>query len=234
MKAFKRFVVGLLLLPVCYGLTLGAWEVLHPFRNVPEMSVYLLAGLASYFAFQWVFFRPLRTYVFGHELTHALAAWLSGGDVRHFHVGKKGGSVTVSKSNIFVALAPYFIPLYATILLLGYYGVIYFYPELKAYFQLFLWVLGASLGFHMALTAYALKQDQPDLKTVGKFLSAVVIYVGNTLSIVLMLGILFPKTVSWERFARVSARETVTAIQHVGRGSRVIWSEIFHESQSRD
>src|SRR5262249_14349432 len=154
----------ILLLPVCYGATVGLWEILERFKNVPEGSFYFLAGVVSYFAFQWVFFRPIRTYVFGHELSHALAAWMSGADVKHFHVSKKGGSVRVSKSNYFIALAPYIIPLYALLVMLGYFAAAYFYPGLHGYWQSFLWLLGGTLGFHMALTTYALKMDQPDLK----------------------------------------------------------------------
>src|ERR1700681_420898 len=113
MKMLKRYGVALLLLPACYGVSQALWVVLHKFKNVPEGSFYFFAGVGTYFAFQWAFFRPIRTYVFGHELTHALAAWMTGGKVKHFHVSKKGGSVTVTKTNFFVALAPYIIPLYA-------------------------------------------------------------------------------------------------------------------------
>lgn len=230
MKKLKRLFVAVLLLPACYGVTLGLWEVLKYFKDVPEGSFYFLAGIASYFAFQWVFFRPIRTYVFGHELSHALAAWLTGGKVKHFHVSKKGGYVTVSKSNFFVALAPYILPLYALIFVVVFFGVSYFYPVVRSYWRSFLWLLGGTLGFHMALTAYALKQDQPDLKATGKFLSAVIIYLGNTVSIVFLLGIIFPHTVSWRRFARISGREAVVAVKNVGQGIRALpplWGKVW-------
>ncbi len=223
MKKLKRFLLAILLLPACYGVTLGLWGILERFKDVPEGSFYFLAGMASYFAFQWVFFRPIRTYVFGHELSHALAAWMTGAKVKHFHVSKKGGSVTVSKSNVLVALAPYILPLYALIVMGIYFGAIHFYPLLRSCWRGFLWFLGGTLGFHMALTAYALKMDQPDLKAAGKFLSAVLIYLGNTLSIVLLLGILFPQTVSWGRFARVSGRGALVAVKQVGKGTQVVW-----------
>ena len=231
MKKLKRYLVAVLLLPACYGVTLGLWEILEHFKDVPEGSFYFIAGIFSYFIFQWAFFRPIRTYVFGHELSHALAAWMTGGKVKHFHVSKKGGSVTVSKSNFFVALAPYILPLYALILVAVFFAVNYFYPVLKNYWQVLLWLLGGTLGFHMALTAFALKQDQPDLKATGRFLSAVIIYLGNTVSIVFLMGVLFPRTVSWQRFARVSGREALSAVKQVGRGSQVVWQEAIHVSR---
>lgn len=209
--------MSVLLLPACYGVTLALWSLLRPFKDVPEGSFYFFGGVASYFAFQWVFFRPIRTYVFGHELTHALAAWMTGGHVKHFHVSKKGGSVSVTKTNFFVALAPYMIPLYSLILLGVFFGIGYFH-SLRTYWPIFLWLLGLTIGFHMALTTFALRQNQPDLKTSGKFLSAVIIYLGNSASVVLMLGILFPKTVSWGQFLRLSGQQTVTAVRQIGHG----------------
>ena len=224
-KKVKRFCIAILLLPLCYGVSKGLWIILHRFQNVPEGSFYFFAGVLSYFAFQWAFFRPIRTYVFGHELTHALAAWMTGGKVRHFHVSKKGGSVTVSKTNFFVALAPYIVPLYALLLLSIFYAIGYFYPAVRLYWQWFLWVLGLSMGFHMALTAYALRQGQPDLRLAGKLLSGVIIFLGNTVSIVFLLGILFPRTVSWIRFVRLSGEGTLSAIKEVGHGSQVVWQK---------
>lgn len=218
----KRFAIALALLPACYGVSYALWIQLKSFRHVPEGSFYFLAGMFSYLAFQWIFFQPIRTYVFGHELTHALAAWMTGGKVKHFHVSKKGGSVTVSKSNFWISLSPYIVPIY-TIALLGlFFSIDYFYP-VQRYWRPFLWVLGLSMGFHVALTVYALKMDQPDLKTSGRFLSGVIIYLGNAASVVFLLGILFPRTVSWKSFARVSGEKTFYALRQVGQGGVYVY-----------
>ncbi len=233
MKKAKQFLLALTLLPVCCGVSLALWSLLHPFKDVPEGSFYFFVGMGSYFAFQWAFFRPIRTYVFGHELTHAMAAWATGGKVKHFHVSKKGGSVSVTKSNAFVALSPYVIPLYALMLLGAYYALNYFYP-LRAYWNSFLWLLGATLGFHMALTAFALQQKQPDLKTAGTFLSAVIIYLGNAASVVFLLGMLFPRTVSLGHFVRLSGENTVSAVEQVTRGGQFVWQEAMHVADHRN
>ena len=147
MKTLKRFGLAVLLLPVCYGATFGLWEMLRPFKDVPEGSFYFLAGMAGYFAFQWVFFRPIRTYVFGHELSHAIAAWMSGAEVRHFHVSKKEGRCPFRKPMPSSLLAPYILPLYALIVMAVFLAVSAFYPELRAYWRIFLWVLGGLLVF---------------------------------------------------------------------------------------
>jgi hypothetical protein len=227
MKRISYPFFALLLLPVCYGVFQGLWILAPQFKNVPEGSFYFFCGFLGYFAFQWAFFRPIRTYVFGHELTHALAAWMSGGEVKNFHIGRKGGAVTVTKSNLFVALAPYMVPLYALLFLTLFLSVDFFHP-LGKYWKIALGMLGGTMGFHAALTVYALKQDQPDLKAAGVLLSGVLIFLGNALCAVLLLGILFPRTVSYKRFFRVSSQETITAFERIGH---VVQS--FHGNLSR-
>lgn len=227
MKQASRGLLALLLLPVCYGVLRSLWVLMLGFRQVPEGSFYFGVGIAGYLIFQWVFFKPMRTYVFGHELTHAVAAWLTGGEVHHFKVSKKGGSVTVTKPNLFVALAPYIIPLYSLALMALFFGVNLFY-NIMAYWNYFLGILGASLGFHVALTFYALKQDQPDLKSGGKFLSGVVILLGNALSLVFLLGVLFPRTVSWEVFLRGAKTDTILICRQVGTGGSMLYQTYLH------
>ena len=75
----------------------------------------------------------------------------------------------------------------------------------------------------MSLTAYALKMGQPDLRAAGKFLSAVIIYLGNALAIVFLMGVLFPRTVSWGRFAHVTGVEALAAVKEVGKGTQLVW-----------
>jgi len=226
MKKPKRYLAAILLLPVCWGITVSLWYGIRPFKDVPEGSFYLLAGMATYLAFQWVFFRPMRTYVFGHELTHAVAAWMSGASVKKFKVSKHGGSVTVSKTNLFVALAPYIFPIYSLILLGLYVVVDRFVFELDVYWKWFLWILGGTLAFHGALTFHTLRQGQPDLKQGGRFLSAVLIYLSSTLLIVAMLSLLFPRTVSWKRFLYISGRETVSVVEKAASGGYALWNEL--------
>ena len=222
-KKLARGLVAILLLPVCYGVLRSLWALALGFEQVPEGSFYFLLGFLGYLVFQWVFFKPMRTYVFGHEFTHAMAAWLTGGEVHHINVGKKGGSVTVSKPNLMVALAPYVVPFYSLILLVFYFGAGLFY-NLTAYWNYFLAILGASLSFHAALTVYALKQDQPDLKSGGKFLSGVIIFLGNAFVLVFLLGILFPRTVSWAVFLRGTKNDTLLLCRRLGRGGSYLWT----------
>jgi len=225
-KQFCRAALAILLLPVCYGVACSLWSLALNFKQVPEGSFYFAVGFAGYLAFQWIFFKPMRTYVFGHELTHALAAWATGGEVHQFRVSKKGGSVTVTKPNIFVALAPYMIPLYAMGLMVAYFGVNWAY-NLSPYWSYFLGLLGAAMAFHAALTFFALKQNQPDLKSAGKLLSGVMIFLGNALVVVFLAGVLFPRTVSWSLFLRGAKTHTLILCENIGTTS----TQAFNHSQ---
>lgn len=228
MKKPKRYALALLLLPICYGMTMALGQSLRSFKDVPEGSFYFFAGIVSYFAFQWACFTPMRTYVFGHELTHAIAAWMSGGKVKGFHVTKRGGHVKVTKSNLFVSLSPYIVPLYSVFLAIISFVACWAYPPIKSYWRALLWMLGASFGFHLALTYYALRQGQPDLKPSGRLLSGVLIYLGNALAITVLLATLFPKTLSWKRIAQTTGEEAYTAVRNVGKGTYIAVSEAIN------
>jgi hypothetical protein len=130
--------------------------------------------------------KPMWIYVFGHELTHVVWVWLFGGSVKKFKASSSGGHVVVDKTNFLIALAPYFFPLYAVIVVAVFAcgHLIWGWRDYLAWFHL---LVGAAYSFHVTLTAHALKTQQSDITGQGYLFSAVVIYLGNV--IVLLLGI---------------------------------------------
>lgn len=64
-----------------------------------------------------VLHKPIMTYVFAHEFTHALWALPFGGRLKDFRAGESGGHAVVTRSNVLVALASYFFPIYAYLVL---------------------------------------------------------------------------------------------------------------------
>ncbi len=159
-----------------------------------DSLTFIFLGAAVYFVFEGLFSRPMRTYVFGHELTHALASMAVGGQVHSFHVSQKGGSVTLSKSNFFVALAPYCVPLYTLMALLAYFIVRTQYPQTQVRWAA-LALTGATLAFHGSLTLFAIRQEQPDIKKTGTFFSLVFILLMNAWFLALISKLLFWRTV---------------------------------------
>jgi hypothetical protein len=130
--------------------------------------------------------KPMWVYVMGHELTHALWTWLQGGRVKKFKASAKGGHVVVTRSNFVVALAPYFFPLYAVLVVAGFMAGhwIWNWHNYLVWFHL---LLGAAYAFHVTLTWHILKHEQSDITEQGYLFSGVVIFLGNVG--VLLIGI---------------------------------------------
>ncbi len=152
-------------------------------------------GIFCYCVFQVIFYKPMRTYVFGHELTHAVAGVLSGAKIKKFKVGKESGSVTLSKDNVWITLAPYFFPIYTFAIILVYIFLGWF-ADIRQFYPYFLFLIGISIAFHIALTVYIVSIDQPDLKVYGVFFSYVLILFINVIVFALLAALAFPNEIS--------------------------------------
>ena len=186
MPKWIKFIIAVLLLPVCAGAAQALWFVLRACGGADTTWVPLLGGAACWIVIFIFLPKPMWIYVLGHEFTHALWTWLFGGEVKKMKVSSKGGHVIISKTNFFIALAPYFFPLYAVIVIgvfaLG--NLIWGWRDYLAFFHLF---VGAAYAFHVTLTFHTLKTRQSDITSQGYLFSAVVIFLGNVL--MLLLGI---------------------------------------------
>jgi hypothetical protein len=132
-------------------------------------------------------------YVFGHELTHALATWMEGGKVFAFKAGPDGGHVDVSSVSTFASLAPYCLPLYSLLVVLGWRAWVWARPGTGG-LPTFLFLRGLTLSFHALTTFECLwAQNQPDLDAAGGVVfSLSLIILANGLVLLLMLKVLFP------------------------------------------
>jgi hypothetical protein len=120
----------------------------------------------------------MKTYVFGHELSHAAAGILSGAKIKKFKVGAESGSVVLTKDNIWITLSPYFFPIY-TIAIMCIYILLGWFTDIKQFYSYYLFFVGFSISFHIALTVYILSIEQPDLKVYGTFFSYIAIFMVN-------------------------------------------------------
>ncbi|MBL8023610.1 MAG: M50 family metallopeptidase [Elusimicrobia bacterium] len=223
-------VLGLVLLAPAVGVWFGLIRLGVALPYEGKIVVPVLAGVAAYLLLHLVFRKPITAYVFGHELTHAMAALLSGYKVKSIFVSGKGGEVELSGSNAFVALAPYCVPLYTLVVLLAY-GLVRRYAPLETPP---LWVgfgIGLTLTFHLALTVHALRQDQPDLLHAGTFFSLVTILLCNGLALLVVLKALFPSLISFSAFGHAWREETQILLDRVGtsfvRLGRWVWFSVL-------
>ncbi len=188
---WAKFCVALCLLPLCLGVSqalfwvVGAAEEAGGGRR-DVVWVPLLAGAACWWIVYLLLPKPMWVYVFGHELTHALWVWLFEGQVKGFKVSSGGGHVVATKVNFMIALAPYFFPLYA-ILVVVVYGVGTLIWDWSGQRVWFLLLLGAAYAFHVTLTWHALKTEQTDITSQGYVFSTVVIWLGN--AAILLVGL---------------------------------------------
>lgn len=210
-----KFIVGIFLLAPCFVLTATFFNTLitalttqaagrPPFWMTPEFWFFNLG------AFAWLIIhfglpKWVRIYVFGHELTHAIVVRLMGGKVANeFLVGPEGGQIISSKINTWIALAPYFIPIYS-VFCLTIYGLASLFVDLEPYRETAIGILAFSLGltwcFHVCFTISMIPKGQTDLHYGGTFFSLTVIYLMNLLVLSLLLIIATPY-VSFLSFGR--------------------------------
>ncbi len=186
MPKWLKFILGILLLPACAGAAAALGRVIAAAGNAPLFWVALAGGAGCWLAIYLLLPKPMWVYVFGHELTHALWTWACGGQVKKFKASSKGGHVVITKTNFLIALAPYFFPLYA-VMVIAVFVAGHLIWGWSRYLPWFHFLLGAAYSFHVTLTWHILKTRQSDITDQGYLFSGVVIWIGNIL--VLLVGI---------------------------------------------
>ena len=188
-KRLLRWSLASLLLPLCW---VTMWTFLSRFSQATVDSAswrtpefwYFATGALLMIGWFWsglfqAFF--LYLYVLGHELTHAIFVVLYRGKVTEFHVSADGGYITTNKTNLIIALSPYFVPFWAIVAAIVYGSVRHFAGLGPEWDRALYALLGLTWTFHMVWTLWMIPRDQPDLKENGTYLSLVVIYLANLL-----------------------------------------------------
>lgn len=200
LRGILRTSAGIALIPFCAGFTARLAETATAVAYRGAAPYYFIFGCAAYTVAHVLFRRPILTYVFGHELTHALFAVLFGGSVKSFHASERGGRVTITKSNFVITLAPYFFPLY-TFFALVLYGAAKM-AEVKNVDGWLIALSGATYAFHIMLTFSFLRTDQDDIKELGAALSYPLIYLFNVMFFGLVMSTLLAENMSFILFLR--------------------------------
>lgn len=190
-KRVLKLLLGILIIPVCIGISVGFYEQLNRIKVVSYYhQKYFVIGIVAYLVVHVLIFKPSYLYIFSHEFMHAIATWISGGKVKSFKVSSKGGSVGVTKSNLFIALAPYFFPFYTIVVTIVFFAVKFFLIKSIDYNPL-LFAIGFTLAFHIIITVDFLKIRQTDLMHAGYLFSICLIYIVNIIVIGLIFSLLF-------------------------------------------
>ena len=170
-------------------LTVALWR--FPKDFVAGAPAYAFACAFALGGILFCFFPMRPLYVFGHELTHWLAAVLTMHKTGALRLGLRKGSVEIPRPTLFIALAPYFIPLYLLLSAgLFTFAGLYCPVEPVAFWTVaFAWI-GLCYSYHIVLTVLALAHGQSDLQYRGPVLSCAVIVLGNLLVLYLVMAMI--------------------------------------------
>jgi hypothetical protein len=186
-------------------------------NTVLSLDVGLMAFLVGMGLFSLAYValpRPTRLYVLGHELTHALFAWLQGARVRDLRVRDDRGSIRISHAHWLTLLAPYFFPLYTVLLLLALLLLSAFVP-ITPYRTGTLGLIGVFWGFHFCFTVNSLLQHQTDVQRCGAVFSYALILLLNL--VVLGFGLVIASSLTGRELLALWGAETLTLLRTVGR-----------------
>lgn len=232
MVRFFLFLLALAGLPLAWGVTrasAGVFMVLSAGSGT-FMSAKMLAvvvGFVITFVLLLVLPSPVRLYVFGHELTHAIWGVLFGEKVADMKIDADGGSVTFKprrKSglwfvfDVWVTLAPYFFPFYTVLVICAALTTRMFVSPLPG-IAVWLFAVGATWCFHVFFTLQSVFQRQPDIEEYGHLFSYVVIWVFNVAEVA--AAIVCTTEVPWSKYLSMIVRYTTQSYHAVGTFS--IW-----------
>lgn len=197
MAAFFRLLFGIALLPACWGFSRASIDSLSVAADgVGGFSVEVLSFLGGIAAFSlsWMAIsHPVKAYVLGHELTHALWGLMFGARPSDVRIGASGGSVTLTKSNFLITLAPYFFPFYTFVVVVAALVTFAFLRPLP-FLPLWLFLIGFTWAFHILFTLETLTQRQPDVKLYGRVFSWTIIFLANLALVLVWLASTTPLT----------------------------------------
>ena len=197
MANFLRLLLGFALLPMCWGVSRAFFDAIvvaagaSGWMSVEALS--LLGGIAAFSMSWFALSHPVRMYVLGHELTHALWGLLFGARPSDVRVSATGGSVKLTKTNMLITLAPYFFPFYTFIVIVVALVTYAFFRPLP-FLPLWLFLVGFTWSFHVLFTLETLGQRQPDVKLYGRIFSWTFIFLVNVAIVLVWLATMTPLT----------------------------------------
>jgi hypothetical protein len=219
---FLRNILTLILLPAVFA---AGYAFITNFLlfsvSVGIKYIPFWVGVICYTAFQVIFYKPMKTYIFGHELSHAIAGLLSGAKIKKFNISENSGSVVLTKDNIWITLAPYFFPIYTIVIMITYVCLGWF-MDIKQLYGYYLFLIGFSISFHIALTIYILTIEQPDLKVYGVFFSYVIIIAVNIVVFTFISALAFEDAISVKNVFFQAYHNIINTYKFIYNGTKEI------------
>jgi hypothetical protein len=185
-----KFFYALLLIPFCYSLFLTLIYIIKNIQLSNKLVQYFILGAGGYLCLHFLFYKPMILYVIGHEFIHMISTYICGGKVKKVKIGTSYGSVNVNKVNTFIALSPYFVPLY-TIIVTLLWVILKYIIKINLSIEILSFFIGFTIMFHLLLTMYAIYIGQQDFKISGWLFSIIIIFIINCLILIFLFILLF-------------------------------------------
>lgn len=185
-KRMLHWGLALLIIPFCFVTIItmiqqgGEERILKSIWYSTKFICFLtgVGSMMSWFIFGILNDRLLYLYVLGHEMTHAMFVYVCGGRISDIHFSTNGGFIMTNKSNILIALSPYFVPFWSAVLI-SLHSFTSLWWKIPAGDLILVGLLGLTWTFHIIWTIWMIPKDQPDLKEHGTFLSLMIIILAN-------------------------------------------------------
>ena len=144
-----------------------------------------------------------------------------------------GGYIVTDTHNFWIALAPYFYPLYSLVVIVLYGAASVFYNVahsdatllMMTPVQWLFFLLGVTWSFHLSFTIWMIPKGQSDLTTHGTFFSLVVIYLMNLLLLALFLIVAAPE-ITFGSFGRELLHHTEDFSEIAWTALRSLWPRL--------
>ena len=231
MAQFARTVVAVLCLPFVWALCVTFVDALSLSAGSGQgifsaEAIALFAGMIVFVVAWTVLPNPVRLYVLGHELTHAVWGLAFGARVSRLKVRATGGSVSLTKSNVWITLAPYFFPFWTMVvvaLALATRAVMHFACPGEPFPAPWLWMfaVGFTWCFHACFTIRSLMQTQPDVEEYGRIFSWTLILACNIAGV--LVWIVCTTDVSAMALAKRLAANAASSYVAVARFCKWVW-----------
>jgi len=152
--------------------------------------LWAIGGFVLFLLLFMLFGAPVKSYILEHELSHIVFALLSGIRIRTVSVKSSNAYVRTDRINIFIALAPYSLPLY-TVILVALFRLITHFTASTVLAAPFYLLFGTTLSFHFLATIHYVQLEQPDMRRYGYFSSLVFIATWSILILTVILRFMF-------------------------------------------
>ncbi len=185
-----RFILSIAFIPACIIISVSFYKGIANIKDFSSTGFIFILGAFFYSLIHLLLFKLDFLYVLGHELMHAIATIFSGGKASGMKVKSKEGSVKSTTPNMFVVLAPYIIPGY-TVFIGAAYFIASFFIDVSRFSNVFIFLIGFTLMFHLSYTAQSIREKQSDLIRSGYLFSLSAIYIVNIIIVFFIMSMFF-------------------------------------------